>query len=98
MQNARWIVVRDPEVKQKLADLNRAGVRPQNHAIAVRPFLQIESVHILSRRVMRRNIEFREAVVVSVDVGPFSYRKAHVGKDLIDLVKHLAQRMNTTIC
>ena len=26
MQNARWIVVRDPEVKQKLADLNRAGV------------------------------------------------------------------------
>lgn len=26
MQSARWIVVRDPEVKQKLADLNRAGV------------------------------------------------------------------------
>lgn len=26
MQNARWIVVRDPAVKQKLADLNRAGV------------------------------------------------------------------------
>ena len=26
MQNARWIVVRDPEVKQKLADLNRVGV------------------------------------------------------------------------
>jgi nitroreductase len=26
MQNARWIVVRDPEVKQQLADLNRAGV------------------------------------------------------------------------
>lgn len=26
MQNARWIVVRDPEVKQKLADLNRTGV------------------------------------------------------------------------
>lgn len=26
MQNARWIVVRDPEVKQKLADLNRIGV------------------------------------------------------------------------
>lgn len=26
MQNARWIVVRDAEVKQKLADLNRAGV------------------------------------------------------------------------
>ena len=26
MQSARWIVVRDPQVKQKLADLNRAGV------------------------------------------------------------------------
>jgi nitroreductase len=26
MQNARWIVVRDPAVKQKLADLNRKGV------------------------------------------------------------------------
>jgi nitroreductase len=26
MQNGRWLVVRDPEVKQKLADLNRTGV------------------------------------------------------------------------
>jgi len=26
MQNARWIVVRDPDVKRQLADLNRAGV------------------------------------------------------------------------
>ncbi len=26
MQNARWIVVRDPQVKQQLADLNRQGV------------------------------------------------------------------------
>lgn len=26
MQNGRWIVVRDPDVKQKLADLNRKGV------------------------------------------------------------------------
>lgn len=26
MQNGRWIVVRDPAVKQKLADLNRKGV------------------------------------------------------------------------
>jgi nitroreductase len=26
MQNGRWIVARDPEVKRRLADLNRAGV------------------------------------------------------------------------
>jgi len=26
MQNGRWIVVRDPEVRRKLADLNRVGV------------------------------------------------------------------------
>jgi nitroreductase len=26
MQGARWLVIRDPEVKQKLADLNRIGV------------------------------------------------------------------------
>ena len=26
MQNGRWIVVRDPETKQKLADMNRASV------------------------------------------------------------------------
>ena len=26
MQNARWVVVTDPEVRQKLAELNRAGV------------------------------------------------------------------------
>ena len=26
MQNARWLVIRDPEVRQKLAELNRKGV------------------------------------------------------------------------
>lgn len=26
MQNGRWLVVRDPKIKKKLADLNRTGV------------------------------------------------------------------------
>jgi nitroreductase len=37
MQNGRWIVVRDPIVKQKLADLNRKGVEAYIGPQAERP-------------------------------------------------------------
>lgn len=37
MQNARWIVVRDPAVKQRLADLNRKGVEAYIGPQAERP-------------------------------------------------------------
>lgn len=46
MQNARWIVVRDPAVKQQLADLNRAGVEayvgPQSERPAGLPHQSVE--------------------------------------------------------
>ena len=37
MQNGRWIVVRDPVIKQKLADFNRAGVEAYIGPQATRP-------------------------------------------------------------
>lgn len=37
MQNGRWIVVRDPAIKQKLADLNRKGVEAYIAPQASRP-------------------------------------------------------------
>ena len=37
MQNGRWIVVRDPEVKQKLADQNRQGVEAYIAPMSQRP-------------------------------------------------------------
>jgi len=37
MQNARWLVVRDPVVRQKLADLNRIGVEAYIGPQAERP-------------------------------------------------------------
>ena len=37
MQNGRWMVIRDPAVKQKLADLNRAGVEAYIGPQAERP-------------------------------------------------------------
>ena len=37
MQNARWLVIRDPEVRQKLADLNRKGVESYIGAQTSRP-------------------------------------------------------------
>ncbi|XOV89630.1 MAG: nitroreductase family protein [Pseudomonadota bacterium] len=37
MQNGRWIVVRDPAVKQQLADLNRVGVEAYIGPQAARP-------------------------------------------------------------
>lgn len=37
MQNGRWIVVRDPAVKQKLADMNRKGVEAYIGPQAARP-------------------------------------------------------------
>ena len=37
MQNARWLVVTDNNIKKELADLNRKGVKsyigPQNHGL-----------------------------------------------------------------
>jgi hypothetical protein len=39
-------------------------------------------------------IQFGEVVIVGLDVGTFGDRKAHVGEDRVDLLEHLAQRMD----
>ena len=48
----------------------------------------------LPRRMALGEIQFREVVVVGLDVGTFGDRKSHVGEDRRQLVHHLAQRMD----
>ena len=40
-QGARWIVVRDPQIKQRLADLNRQGVETY-----LAPLIDLSLIHI----------------------------------------------------
>ncbi len=39
-------------------------------------------------------IQFCEVVIVGLDIGTFGDRKSHVGEDRVDLLEHLAQRMD----
>ena len=76
------------------AHLHRAGVGPQNLALAVRIRLEEERVVHLARGVTGREVELGEIVIVALDVRPFGDGKAHVGEYRHDLVHHLADRMN----
>ena len=58
--------------------------------------MQIERVVLLPRRMVGRNVEAFEIIVVGFDVRPFGDGKAHVGKDLGDLVENLADRVNAS--
>ena len=52
---------------------------------------------LLPRRVLGRNVELGEVVVVGLDVGTFRHGKTHVGEDLDHLVEHLGDRMDAAI-
>ena len=55
---------------------------------------EIERVVHLPRRMVFREVQLGEVVVVGLDVGAFRDRKAHVGEDGGELVDHLADRMH----
>ena len=46
------------------------------------------------RRMALGEIQFCEVVIVGLDVGTFGDRKSHIGEDRVDLLEHLAQRMD----
>ena len=79
---------------QHRAHLHRRGMGAQQHARAVLLRIEEEGVVHLARRMALGEIQFGEIVVVGLDVGTFGDRKSHVGEDRVDLLEHLAQRMD----
>jgi hypothetical protein len=65
-------------------------MRAQHHARAVGLRLEIEGVVLLAGRMLGRDVQLGEVVVVSLDVRTFGDGEAHIGKDRGDLVPDLA--------
>ena len=76
------------------AHLHRRGVGAQQQARAVRLRIEEERVVHVARRMVFREIELGEIVVVGLDVRPFGDGKAHVGEDRGQFVDHLGDRMD----
>ena len=76
------------------AHLHRRGVGAQQHARAVRLRVEEERVVHVARRMVFREIELGEVVVVGLDVRPFGDGEAHVGEDRGQFVGHLGDRMD----
>src|SRR5437868_10355197 len=77
-------------------DLHRRGVRPHEQALAQRLLLLIgddQGVLRVARRVIRREVERLEVVVVSLDLGTIGDRVSHRLEDPDDLVHGLDQGM-----
>ena len=84
-----------PTCCQHGADLHRAGVGAQHHLAALGGSVgQIESVVHRPRRMALGHIERGEIVPVVLDLRPGRHGKAHVGKNLGQLVHHLRHRMH----
>ena len=77
------------------ADLHRRGVRPEDaRVLAGRSRLEVEGIHHRSRGWFSPHVERGEIVTLRLDLGPFGDAEAEVGKDLGELVHHLADRMD----
>ena len=73
------------------AHLHRRGVGAQDVLRAVGLLAEIEGVVHLPRRMIGRDVELGEIVVVEFDVGAFGDGKAEIGEDRRDFVEHLAR-------
>ena len=78
------------------ADLDRRCVRTQNHflAIACHFVREIKCIVHCTRRMRLWNIERSEIVPVVLNLRPFGHSKAHIGKNLRQLVHNLADGVN----
>src|SRR3546814_16588684 len=56
--------------------------------------IQIEGVHLLPGRMLRRDVQRAEIVPVVLDVRAFGYGEAHRAEDRHQLVDRLAARMD----
>ena len=72
------------------AHLHRRGVRAQHMTRAVGLLRDIERVVHLPRRMVGRDVELGEIVIVEFDVRAFGDGEAQIGEDRGDFVQHLA--------
>ena len=79
------------------AHLHRRGVGAQNMSAAVRLRRDIERVLHLARRMIGRNIQLGEIVIVEFDVRAFGDGKAHIGEDGGDFFQHLGNGMHAAL-
>ena len=63
------------------AHLHRACMGAQNFARAVRAGVEKEGVVHVARRMVRRKVQFREIIIVALDIRPFGDGKAHIGEN-----------------
>ena len=59
--------------------------------------MEIESVVLLARGMLRRHVELGEIEIVRLDVGTLGDREAHVGEDLDALIEHLRDRVDAPL-
>ena len=73
-------------------DLHGRGVRPQQRVLA-----QVERVLHVARRMIARDVEGLEVVVVALDLRTLGDREAEPGEDRDDLVVDARQRMQRSL-
>src|SRR6516165_9686639 len=83
-------------VRQHRPDLDRGGMRAQQQRRLVGLRGEVESVVHFAGGMALREIELAEIVVVGLDVGPFSDRKTHIGKNRNQLFGDLGDGMNAS--
>src|SRR5262249_5254675 len=76
----------------QLAGLDRRGVGPEQRALA-----DVERVLHVTRRVVSRNVERLEVVVVALDLRALGHREAKPREDGDDLVVHAGQRVERAL-
>ena len=64
-------------------------------AYAIGLWLQIERVMHLPGRMLGRDVELGEIIVVELDVGSFGNGKPHVGKDGDGFIQYLGDGVNS---
>ena len=82
---------------QHRAHLHRRGVRAQHVLRAVGLLGDIERVVHLPRRMIGRDVQLGEIVVVEFDVRAFGDGEAEIGEDRRDLVEHLGDGMDRAL-
>ncbi len=76
------------------ARLHWRGVRAQHMLGTIGLFRDIERVVHLARRMVGRDVQLGEIVIVKFDIRAFANGKTQIGKDRGDLVHHLADRVD----
>ena len=78
------------------ADLDGRCVRAQNHFLVIPRHMvgEVKSIMHCTCRMRLWNIERSEIVPVVLNLRPFGHSKAHIGKNLRQLVHNLADGVN----